>query len=168
MFTRIVVPLDGSVLAARALLQATELAHAIGVPLHLVRVLDFGYLTKLAGFPVHGTYIELTAFQQALQDERDAAEDYLKGLCHDLTTQGLTATFALPQGNPVPEIVASTEPGDVVVMTTHGRGGIARWFLGSVAEGVVRRATVPVMLVRSSDVVTEGRRSLEPAAAMLV
>ena len=40
-------------------------------------------------------------------------------------------------------------PGDVIVMATHGRGGVTRWFLGSVAEGVVRRAPVPVLLVRA-------------------
>ena len=51
------------------------------------------------------------------------------------------------RGRPVPEIVAATRPGDVVIMATHGRSGPGRWFLGSVAEGVARRLTVPVMLV---------------------
>ena len=45
-------------------------------------------------------------------------------------------------------ILADPQPGDVIVMTTHGRGGVARWFLGSVAEDVVRRSAVPVLLVR--------------------
>jgi nucleotide-binding universal stress UspA family protein len=46
------------------------------------------------------------------------------------------------------EVVAMAQSGDLIVMSTHGRGGLARWFLGSVAEDVVRRAPVPVLMIR--------------------
>jgi nucleotide-binding universal stress UspA family protein len=46
-------------------------------------------------------------------------------------------------------LVGHSKPGDVIVMASHGRTGMARWFLGSVAEEVVRRSAVPVLLVRA-------------------
>ena len=51
-------------------------------------------------------------------------------------------------GSPERDLAASSRPDDLIVMATHGRGGMTRWFLGSVAEEVVRRSPVPVMLVR--------------------
>jgi nucleotide-binding universal stress UspA family protein len=168
MFTRIVVPLDGSDLAEQALPQAVELAQATRTSMHLVRVLDFSYLAKLAGYPVHGAYVEMTAFQQALQDEHDDAGAYLKAKIGELEGEGITVTTALLSGNPAPEIAAATQDGDVIVMSTHGRGGLARWFLGSVAEGIVRRATVPVMLIRASEPSDESRLPIEPTPGMLI
>ena len=167
MFSRIVVPLDGSDLAAAALPQAIDLAHAAGAPLHLIQVLDFNQPIELASYPLGDGYVDFVGFQQAVETERTTAGAYLQALRDDLSARGVQVTAQLIQGNPAKEIVAATVPGDVVVMTTHGRGGFARWFLGSVAEGVVRRAEVPVLLVRVSEVETRPRRSLEPAASML-
>lgn len=168
MFTRIVVPLDGSGLAEQALLQAVDLAQATGAPMHLVRVLDFSYVVKLAGYPIHGAYVEMTALQQALKDEHDAAAAYLAAKDEELGGQGIAVTTALLNGNPAPEIVAATQPGDLIVMCTHGRGGLARWFLGSVAEGIVRRSTGPVMLVRATEDPAEPRLPIEPTPGMLI
>jgi nucleotide-binding universal stress UspA family protein len=147
MFLRIVVPLDGSELAETALSQTTDLARTAEVSVHLVRVVDFGLLAKAAGYPVHDSSAELTAIQQSLEDEYNAAAAYLERVQDTLTERGLVVTTAVRRGRAVPEIVAATRPGDVVIMATHGRGGLGRWFLGSVAEGVARRSTVPVMLV---------------------
>jgi nucleotide-binding universal stress UspA family protein len=168
MFTRIVVPLDGSGLAEQALPQAIELSQATGTPMHLVRVLDFSYLVKVAGYPVHGAYVEMTALQQALQEEHDAAETYLTAKKEVLESQGIMVTTALLNGSPSSEIVAATQPSDLIVMCTHGRGGLARWFLGSVAEDIVRRATVPVMLVRASADASDTRLPIEPTPGMLI
>jgi nucleotide-binding universal stress UspA family protein len=154
MFTRIVVPLDGSGLAARALSTAEELSRATGVPIHLVRVLDFNYPARLADEPVEDAFVDFIAFQQAFRDERDAAVQYLEDVRDDLSERGIRATTELALGDPVKEIVAVTKPGDVVVMGSQGCGGIARWYVGSVAEGVVRRARAAVMIVRPSGVAT--------------
>lgn len=164
MFSRIVVPLDGSDLAACALPQAEELARTVGASLHLVRVLDTGYVAKLAGYPVQGSYIELSALQQALEDERIEAEAYLERAKRDLASRGLEATTELRDGGPASEILAATAPGDLVIMSTHGRGGLSRWFLGSVAEDVVRRSAVPVMLIRSTKASGESAGAASQAA----
>ncbi len=149
MFSRIVVPLDGSHLAARALPQAEELARLTGASLHLVRALDPSHVAKLAGSPVFGTFMALTAFQQLVEEERTASEGYLAATKADLSRRGFTVTTGLLNGNRAAEIIAATTGGDLIVMATHGRGGLSRWFLGSVAEEVARHAAVPVMLIRT-------------------
>ncbi len=168
MFTRIVVPLDGSALAEKALPQAVELARATGTPMYLVRVLDFSYLAKLSGYPIHGAHVEASAFQQALRDEHNAAEAYLAAKKAELEGQGITVETALFNGSPAPEIVAAAKPDDLIVMTTHGRGGLARWFLGSVAEAIVRKSSGPVMIVRASEEPGEPRLPIEPTPGMLI
>ena len=167
MYTRIVVPLDGSDLAAAALPTAEELARLAGVPIHLVRVLDTAYFAKMSGYPVYGTFIEVNALMESLRNDEAVAAAHLRAVKREIEGRGLTATTALEQGTPAEEIVAATRPGDLVVMSTHGRGGLGRWFLGSVAEEVVRRATVPVMLVRTATQAPQERKPLVPAAAML-
>ena len=167
MFTRIVVPLDGSDLAAAALPTAEELARLASVSIHLVRVLDTISLAKLAGYPVYGTFVEVSALMESLRNEEAVGAAHLRAVKREIEERGLTATMALEQGDPAEEIVAATRPGDLVVMSTHGRGGLGRWFMGSIAEEVVRRATVPVMLVRTATQASHERKPLVPAAAML-
>lgn len=164
MFSRILVPLDGSDLAARALTPAEELARKVEAPLHLVRVLDTSYLARLVGYPVYGAAIEMTALQQALEDERVEAEAYLKVAKQDLVDRGFEVTTELLNGSPTREIIAATRPGDLVIMSTHGRGGLSRWFLGSVAEDVVRRSPVPVMLIRANEAATTSAEASTLAA----
>lgn len=150
MFTRIVLPLDGSDLAAAASPTAEEIARLAGIPIHLVRVLDTGYLAKLAGYPVYGTFVEVSALMESLRNEESVAIAHLRAVMHELEGRGLRVTTELRRGHPAEEIVAATRPGDLVIMSTHGRGGLGRWFLGSIAEDVVRHATVPVTLVRTA------------------
>ena len=147
MYRRIVVPLDGSALAERALPEAEKLAGLSGAPLHLVRVVDVAALHRLAGY---GAAIEAAAMVQVLEDEQEAAREYLERMERELAGRGLAVSTDRRRGTAAREIVAATAPGDVVVMATHGRGGMARWFLGSVAEEVARRSPVPVLLVRAA------------------
>ncbi len=146
MYRRIVVPVDGSELAERALPQAEALARLTGAPLHLVRVVD---LTGLARYGSIGLHAEVTAFQQVLANEETLARDDLERTAGGLRERGLSVTTEQRRGDAATEIVGAIEPGDVIVMATHGRGGMKRWFLGSVAEEVVRHAPVPVLLVRA-------------------
>ena len=147
MFKRIVVPLDGSELAERALPRATELARLADVPLHVVRVVDLG---KLAGSGSLTFGVAPRALQRTLDDEEHSAREYVERTRRDLKRAGSVVTSELRYGVAAREIVAATQPGDLIVMATHGRGGVTRWFLGRVAEEVVRRAAGPVMLVRAT------------------
>jgi nucleotide-binding universal stress UspA family protein len=140
-YRRIVVPLDGSALAEQAVPHAEALGQLTGAPLHLVRVLDS---TQFGSFD--GT----KARQLWLNNERSVARNYLERLEQNLRDRQLTVTVEYRLGSPAQELLAILHPGDLLVMTTHGRSGVARWLLGSVAEAVVRRATVPVLLVRAT------------------
>ena len=146
MYARIVVPLDGSELAERALSQAEELARLAGAPLHLVRVVDF---TRLERYGAYGLALEYAGLAQVLADESAAAQEYLARVEGELRERGVQATSEVRTGSAPRELVAVARPDDAIVMATHGRGGMARWFLGSVAEEVARRSPVPVMLVRA-------------------
>jgi nucleotide-binding universal stress UspA family protein len=64
-----------------------------------------------------------------------------------LRAEGVDASGAIVNGSPFFAISETTQPGDLLILTSHGRGGVRRWLLGSVAEKLVREANAPVMLV---------------------
>jgi nucleotide-binding universal stress UspA family protein len=64
-----------------------------------------------------------------------------------LQGEGVDASGAILNGSPFFAISEATQPGDLLLLTSHGRGGVRRWLLGSVAEKLVREADAPVMLV---------------------
>ncbi len=146
MFDRIVVALDGSEVSERALPPAEELARRLGAPLHLVRVADPTWLR----FGGNQAALEYAALGEAFADEEREAGDYLRRTLAALRGRGLEATSEVRRGAAATELVAGASPGDLLVMASHGRGGPARWLLGSVAEDVTRRSTAPVLLVRAA------------------
>ena len=147
MYEHIVVPLDGSKLAEEALPDAERLARLTSAPVHLVRVID---LSDLMWHGQSGWVMEDTAAEHALAAESTAASSYLETIAERLVGAGLVAETEVRRGQPSREVIAAARPGDLIVMAPHGRSGVTRWFLGSVAEEVVRRAEVPVLLVRAN------------------
>lgn len=149
-FRRIVLALDGSPVAERAMPYAEALAKLLGAPLHLVRVID----PLHPGSPLGNLLaLDAMALELWLEGERVAAREYLERLQGDLQKRQLPVTVECLDGPTVDALLASTQPGDLLVMATHGRGGAARWFLGSTAEAVIRRTTVPMFLVRADEAV---------------
>ena len=82
--------------------------------------------------------------------DRAAAEDYLGGIADRLKQKGINARSEVRFGNSAEEIIlfADELSADTVAMSTHGRSGIARWAMGSVADRVLRRGNTPLLLVR--------------------
>lgn len=161
MYARILVPLDGSTLAERALLAADELARLMSAPLHLLRVVDPTQV-DLAGYGTYESALAQGPSSPLLTDEGAAAHAYLERMTARESEQGLGTSSEVRYGVAAREIVAVAQPGDLIVIGTHGRGGLARWFLGSVAEAVVRRAVLPVLVI---PVQGDGRREWERAVA---
>jgi nucleotide-binding universal stress UspA family protein len=157
-YDRIVVPLDGSELAEEAIAHAETLARATGAPLHLVRVVDTSPLTQVAMAGLGVEQAALSAALKRIEAEEAAAAEYLEVVRERLDERGLVTTTAVVTGEVVPELLGAVQPRDVLVMTTHGRTGLTRWFLGSVAEAVVRRSPAPVLLVRSVAVLAKAAR----------
>jgi nucleotide-binding universal stress UspA family protein len=146
MFKKVVIPLDGSELAEQALAPACRIAERFGSELLLLRVVTPE--RPLPGRPYLAGRAESlpAAFARYNVDE---AEAYLSGL--KLPALGLSVATRVLSGAP-PEMIiaAAAESGaDLIVMSTHGRSGLMRLLYGSVAEAVLRGATVPVLLVPS-------------------
>lgn len=146
MYTRIVVPLDGSDIAEQALPTAEALARTTGATMHLVRVVEFPSSSYTY---VYGAMLESEALTVQLEDQITLAETYLAEVARPLVEHGISVTTEVRHGIACQELVGTMTPGDLFVIASHGRSGVARWFLGSVAEEITRHATVPVLLVRA-------------------
>ncbi len=141
---RILVPVDFSAPSRAALWRASELAATLGASVELLHVLDLPEPQLMTG----RGYVPIPPeYRQELVRQ---AEAHLKEW---LETANVPATVqhALGEGRPSVEIVSySREHGiDLIVMGTHGRGGVSHLLIGSVAERVVRTAPCPVMTVRA-------------------
>ncbi len=143
MYKKILVPLDGSELAKRALDETEKLANCFGSEIVLFEVVPF--------MPIYGSP-ELVTPLIVDEKQKDGAEKYLVNLTEELKQKGLKATGMVRTGQQVAvEIIdfAKESGADLIVMCTHGRSGISRWVLGSVALKVLTRAETPILLIRS-------------------
>lgn len=138
VYTNILIPLDGSEFAERALRPAIDLAQAADAKIHLFTVLD-GHLES--AFKDIGTAEHL--------EPCDAARAHLSGQAAEVADHGVSTTSAILTARNAAEAIvreADAVGADLIVMTTHGRSGLRRWLIGSVAEKVLRGSPVPVLL----------------------
>ncbi len=145
---RIVVALDGSDLAEQAIGLAGNLALAIGVPVLLVRAVDlmqWGMIAQLNASPV-------ARYAADPETIRGAAGAYLESQAEQMRMRSLDVKTDVLEGDPASALHDALLPGDVLVLTSHGRGGIGRWLLGSVAEKMIKHANTPVVVVRAKPV----------------
>jgi len=143
MYKRILVPLDGSELARKALNQAEKLAKTFGAEIILFQVVPF--------LPIYGSP-ELVTPLIVDEKQRESAERYLTNLAEELKKRDHKVTAIVKTGQQVAvEIIdfAKESGADLIVMCTHGRSGITRWVLGSVALKILTRAETPILLIRS-------------------
>jgi nucleotide-binding universal stress UspA family protein len=145
---RILVPLDGSSLAEKALPMAITLAQKSGSQIILVRVLKF-FMTVRGGYQEVFPSERLEVFNDIYQE----AERYLQTQQAELQRQGIETHILLCPASPDKDVVdiIVAQNVDLIVMATHGRGGLARWASGSVADEVVRHGHCPVLLIRQSE-----------------
>ncbi len=146
MYSRILVAIDGSPGATHALQHAVGLAKGLSASLRIIHVVDIGLLPY---GPELGIDIDaqLDARYAAAEKILAAARDSVQAPELEVETRLLdTATPVQHVAAAIAE-AASGWPADLLVLGTHGRRGVERWLLGSVAEGVARRSTVPVLLV---------------------
>ena len=142
MYKRVLIPLDGSALAEQALPHAIAQARHFQAELILLGVLE--------PFP-HARGMSLRDLERIKQQASTWAGEYLDRLATDVRQQGITAQAVTIDGRPHVEIpqFAETNRVDLIVMSTRGQSGLSRWLMGSVADRVVRGATVPVLMVRT-------------------
>ena len=145
MYKRILVPLDGSKVAEQALPYARYLAGKLKIPVDLLGAVDLVGITSSIKTE---KALNLDAF---ISDNVRRSEIYLETVSK--TLPGVTVGGIVRKGKPE-EVVIEKAAGDgdtLIAMATHGRSGIDRWLLGSVAEKVLRGTTNPLLLVRATE-----------------
>lgn len=161
---RVLVPLDGSVLAREALRPAVQLAAALAAPgqgaIHLVRVVKRDTLPGEVLEPttreqlLHKAKIYLAAVTEQLRESIAAELKVVVTWSVGLDTDAAKAIISVAENGEDAEGAGVFGGVDCIAMATHGRGGLQRWAMGSVAERVLTGTTLPVLIVRSQHTAT--------------
>lgn len=139
----ILIPLDGSAIAEDCIMEATRFVDREGT-LVLVRVLELPELTTWA--PVDSISV--------IEAEQENVKEYLRKVRESWESKGFRIkTLVHPGPNAAVSIVntAEKEEADMIIMSSHGRTGFARLFLGSVAEKVVRLCRMPILIIKPEE-----------------
>jgi nucleotide-binding universal stress UspA family protein len=155
MYTRLLIPLDGSKTAEKVLPYARFLAARLKLPVELLEVIDIVEIAKLLT-PEKAHYLNTV-----LENRIQSSEQYLRAVAG--TFLGANVKCMVEKGTAAEVIIekAAADKGTLISMATHGRSGLNRWLLGSVAEKVLRGATNPLLLVKATDEAkTEGEANL--------
>lgn len=147
MFKKILVPLDGSTFSEAVLAHVRQIAELAEAEVILLRVMPVAMYDT-----VFAPSAQLPVQRNPEEDTRMQTEGYLQRVAFDYFPPEVHVRLEVSSGA-TPETIldyADGESVDLIAMTTHGRSGISRLMLGSVAEEIVRRSHVPVLLVRPS------------------
>jgi nucleotide-binding universal stress UspA family protein len=145
MFTKLLVPLDGSKTAEKALPYARYLAQDKNLVIELLAVVD------VANMATHMTAERALHLDTMVDDAVRASEKYLQAIAGTLPAAKIKSV--VESGRPEEVIIekAAAEQNTLITMATHGRSGMNRWLLGSVAEKVLRGTSNPVLLIRATE-----------------
>ena len=144
IISKVIVPLDGSAFAETVLPHATMLARRMDLGVTLLRVVP-------EDSPIFGDSISLVDMLASIrEDAATGARDYVAGMGGRLRDSGLDVDEVVLQGkasSKITEYAKGAQHG-MIALTTHGRSGVSRLLLGSIAEAVVRESGCPVLVVR--------------------
>lgn len=154
MFSNILVPLDGSELGEKALDTVKNLAGSSEVTVHLIEVVsrkpELEARRGTTGFFQTGTLeLGIDTARQLIERQLERAKEYLEMVSVELQSAGINVVTALAEGEADETIVDYAKKNDIdlIVMSTHGHGGIRRLFVGSVTDRVIRSGEKPVLVV---------------------
>jgi nucleotide-binding universal stress UspA family protein len=156
MYSKIMVPLDGSQLAecvlphVQAITSGCKIATVV-----FVRVIDPG--TVSATLPAQGElgYQEKSRRQRE-EERKKNAEAYLKKIVDSISIENAVLNYEVLEGRVAETLAdwAKKNNIDLIVIASHGRSGIGRWVMGSVADRIMRSVCIPVMMIRAPGCVT--------------
>lgn len=143
MYDDILVPTDGSEPMAEVIERAVDLANRYDATVHALFVVNSDPLGS----------IDVEVREHAIDSLEERGRDAVEAVASAAEEAGVDATTTIEHGVPSIEIVKYVDRigADLIVMGTHGRTGLSHILLGSVAEKVLRQASVPVFLVRMAD-----------------
>jgi nucleotide-binding universal stress UspA family protein len=139
------VPLDGSKTAEKALPYARALTRALKLPVELLAVVD------IAELAAHLSAANARHMDAMVESELKNRAEYLSGILKTFEDASVICSVDKGLADEVIVARASAEKETLITMATHGRSGLNRWLLGSVAEKVLRTTVNPLLLVRASD-----------------
>jgi len=156
MFQHILVGLDGSTRAEQALPVAARIARATDGTVLLVQVVN-------QPIDYSGGWAPLVA-GEIIEVEMDGATDYLKAVAASQILAGIETRTEVSLGMPAQYLIAVTEAheSDLVVICSHGRTGLTRWALGSVAHSLVHQSAVPVLVLRQEEALSLSANGEQP------
>jgi nucleotide-binding universal stress UspA family protein len=156
MYSKILIPLDGSKTAEKALPYARYLAGKFKIPVELLAVVD------IAEMAAHMAAEKARFLDTLVEDATRSSETYLRNVT--ATFPGVTVRHTVLKGEAEDAIIEQGEADKnaLIAMATHGRSGLNRFLLGSVAEKVLRGSVNPLLLVRArEESKTEGEASFK-------
>ena len=151
MYNKIMVPLDGSDLAESVMPHLEFLTSACKAS-HVFLVQVINPVSLPASVPAQGNFGFTEKERQKLEANRKkAAEEYLKRIAGGVNIHSANFSHEVLEGKPADMLADyATQSGvDLIIIASHGRSGVSRWVLGSVAGRVVRNSCIPVMMVRA-------------------
>ncbi len=146
MYKKILVALDGSELSECSLEHVKAIASGCGVPeTVLIRAVEPLSAQAVSALAEVGDDV----LRKAELDIQAEARDYMAKIKNGLANDGFAVKAVVVDGRPAEEILdyAKNNKVDLIVMTTHGKTGISRWFFGSVAQRVLQHSTIPVLMI---------------------
>lgn len=145
MYTKMLVPLDGSKTAEKVLPHARYLAAKLKIPIELLAVID------IAELAAHIPAIKARSFDTLIEEDVRSSEQYLRSVAASF--RDATVICTVEKGRPHETIIkkGDSDPAMLITMATHGRSGLNRFLLGSVTEKVLRGAANPLLLVRATE-----------------
>ena len=146
-FRSVIVPLDGSDIAEKVLPIVADTAKKLDLEVELFRAYHSPYTAYAGG---EGFYA--VNYDELIASVRDEAQEYLQAKAGDLKRLGVSKVICTTkEGFAADEIIAlgRKTADNLIAMSSHGRSGVTRWVLGSVAETVVRHSGDPVLIVRA-------------------
>ncbi|HEU4637447.1 MAG TPA: universal stress protein [Candidatus Binatia bacterium] len=155
MYEAILVPLDGSKTAEKVLPYARYLAGKFKVPVELLAVVD---VVEIAS---HMTSEKVHFLDTIIEDAVQHSTTYLRGVA--TTIAGTNVRCSVEKGRAEDTIIekAATDKTMLITMATHGRSGLNRFLLGSIAEKVLRGTVNPLLLIRAGDEKSQGEAMLK-------
>ena len=151
MYTRILTPLDGSEVSEQVLPYARSLAKGLSLPMALLYAIEPELLT------IPRTLNPSLHVHEMVAHHLRQARGYAEPLAARLRSEGLSVDIEIPQDDPAEaiETEAAKDPGTLITMTSHGRSGLARWWMGSVTDKVLHLTNNPLLVIHAAS----GRQS---------
>ncbi len=156
MFTHILVALDGSELAEKALPVARDLATSSGGTIHLIQAVsrqpELEAVQSAGEFNPQLVEVSLDQARRLIETRQTRGQEYLDRVAVELTNAGLKVETTILEGAADEQIISYSREHrvDLIVISTHGFGGVKRLLLGSVTDRVIRSCEVPVLVLPCS------------------